>query len=434
LDPASQSLHAAVDIPDEQNMAGEVFGLTTVRDKPAQTAITTSIRNSDPANSSARTSFEGQRETADTVAADVSHAAERARQAQDALDRWGLFGRADKVQAAEESSVAQASFLTRAFHCSRVLCNPKSAFRAFLLFFSVLLIATGVVLQKVKPHPEEDMSFKWLYFFGAIWPLCEVSHVISSQLFHAFELLFFQEFLAHFDNLVLALERTLAAGLVLIWERAVLSWIWCRGVYEAQCQDPNYETAELILRRIAACALVATIASLLAAALTKHVSTKFYSSTHFKKLHDALDQEYQLRALSRPQMRRRNPRASAKPRAPGLTMANLTVVNAARGHHLASCGDVASSSGRGSNKPSRPQKSFSADNLAKRAQAPSLRVSDEETRSVLSLDDSSLSEEALLEGTEDIQLPMEKRLLSAVPLQMLDNLDSEVRQPLLTRV
>lgn len=51
----------------------------------------------------------------------------------------------------------------------------------------------------------------------------------------------------------------------------------------------------LVIRRIVLCLLIATIASLIASICTKAISTHFYRSTHFKKLHEALGKEFQLK-------------------------------------------------------------------------------------------------------------------------------------------
>lgn len=50
-----------------------------------------------------------------------------------------------------------------------------------------------------------------------------------------------------------------------------------------------------IIQRIVLCVLIATIASLIASVCTKAISTNFYRSTHFKKLHEALGSEFKLK-------------------------------------------------------------------------------------------------------------------------------------------
>ena len=46
------------------------------------------------------------------------------------------------------------------------------------------------------------------------------------------------------------------------------------------------------------CVWLATCASLIAAGVTKHISTYFFKSTHFKKLKDALEREFILQVMA----------------------------------------------------------------------------------------------------------------------------------------
>ena len=59
------------------------------------------------------------------------------------------------------------------------------------------------------------------------------------------------------------------------------------------CVNPPMQTA-LIISRSLSCFLVYSVASLIAAGVTKYISTHFYKSTHFKKLKAALEKEFQL--------------------------------------------------------------------------------------------------------------------------------------------
>jgi hypothetical protein len=53
--------------------------------------------------------------------------------------------------------------------------------------------------------------------------------------------------------------------------------------------------SSFVLGRILLCVLLASCASLIASVFTKLISTHFYRSTHFKKLHEALGKEFQLK-------------------------------------------------------------------------------------------------------------------------------------------
>jgi hypothetical protein len=54
------------------------------------------------------------------------------------------------------------------------------------------------------------------------------------------QLLFFREFLAHYESLTSALRRTATCGVWLIWYFVVFEWTFCDGVYEAICKRESY--------------------------------------------------------------------------------------------------------------------------------------------------------------------------------------------------
>eukprot|EP00192_Tetraselmis_astigmatica_P003590 CAMPEP_0117676600 /NCGR_PEP_ID=MMETSP0804-20121206/16262_1 /TAXON_ID=1074897 /ORGANISM="Tetraselmis astigmatica, Strain CCMP880" /LENGTH=544 /DNA_ID=CAMNT_0005485755 /DNA_START=98 /DNA_END=1730 /DNA_ORIENTATION=+ len=134
-------------------------------------------------------------------------------------------------------------------------------------------------------------------------PARTLSHTAISDpcLPHRRELYFFKEFLAHYDSLIRALTRTISTGLLIAWHTLLFSVLWCSGdVYSATCTNSSYVQASNIAFKVLLCIFVATLASLIAAGVTKFISTHFYKSTHFKKLKEALEIEFQLRALSTP--------------------------------------------------------------------------------------------------------------------------------------
>lgn len=56
----------------------------------------------------------------------------------------------------------------------------------------------------------------------------------------ASQLLFFREFLAHYESLTRSLIRTATMGMLLIWYFVVFEWAFCGGMYEATCVSQPY--------------------------------------------------------------------------------------------------------------------------------------------------------------------------------------------------
>lgn len=224
----------------------------------------------------------------------------RAEMAQDALERWGIFGGGDQGDKGQgiDSSLEQCpkeeeeegSFIWR----------KRKVVTALLLLLSAGLISTGVILQVLESSPERKVAFRWCYFIAGIFPAYLFAAWFVRYLIHTIEAIFFHEFLAHLESLRRACRVSLFLLIVVIWQRCMFAWGWCMGKYADTCNDPTYLEASRVCLNIILCLFVASLATLLAAAATKLLSTHFYKSTHFKKLQAALDKEYRLKILSKP--------------------------------------------------------------------------------------------------------------------------------------
>jgi len=197
----------------------------------------------------------------------------------------------------------------------RMLANKELLTALALVSISLFVVGIGVLLQTLPYFVERGnfLAFRWCYLIGALIPIYYICRWTTARVFHGIELLFFREFLAHYESLTSALRRTATCGVWLIWYFVVFEWAFCDGVYEAICKRESYIKSSFVLGRILLCVLLASCASLIASVFTKLISTHFYRSTHFKKLHEALGKEFQLKALSSTRQRRKPKRKTVKP-------------------------------------------------------------------------------------------------------------------------
>jgi len=219
----------------------------------------------------------------------------RAAQAMEAYGRMGIFGDANTEDGTMHKKIAK-------------LCADKEQMTMlWLLVSSFIVIGIGVLLQKLPASAKngESISFRWCYFAGGAIPLYYLAKWGTAKIFHTIEVVFLGEFLAHYESLTKALIRTATMGMLLLWYFVVFELAFCDGVYAATCASAPYQKMSTIIQRIVLCVLIATIASLIASVCTKAISTNFYRSTHFKKLHEALGSEFKLKALSSTRQRRR---------------------------------------------------------------------------------------------------------------------------------
>jgi len=187
-----------------------------------------------------------------------------------------------------------------------------NALKLFLNVISVLVILGGVVLA-TPVSPEQIYAFRWPIFFGAIIPIFFLSKLCTHSLYHWIEVHYFKEQLFHFSSMKKSTRNVLFFSMVLLWYFLVFELLWCRHtMYNGVCKEPAYREVTRIMMKIILCLTLASLATFLAALAAKMISTHFLKSTHFKKLHMALEKEHYLKTLSNPKLRREPPKKADK--------------------------------------------------------------------------------------------------------------------------
>eukprot|EP00873_Tetraselmis_striata_P024661 jgi/Tetstr1/444925/TSEL_032743.t1 len=169
---------------------------------------------------------------------------------------------------------------------------------------SLLALAAGGVLAS-QVSPERKATFRWLIFAGALFPLFYLTKLATKCIYHFVEIYYFQEALYHFHSLKTSTHHLLFFTFLLLSYYMIFEWLWCSGMFEGVCTDAAYIQVTRTMLKIIACATLACLATFMAALVAKLVSTHFLKSTHFQKLHLALQKEYILKRLSNPKLRRK---------------------------------------------------------------------------------------------------------------------------------
>mmetsp|Transcript_46837 Transcript_46837/g.117251 ORF Transcript_46837/g.117251 Transcript_46837/m.117251 type:complete len:849 (+) Transcript_46837:187-2733(+) len=182
--------------------------------------------------------------------------------------------------------------------------QKKLLVRAAFTGLSLMLMGAGVVLA-TEVSPERLVTFRWCLFIGSIIPLFYVCKSASSFFYYCIEVYHFQEPLYHFTSLRSTTHHLMFFGILLVWYFVVFEWVWCSGIYARVCAEPAYREVTQTMMKILACALLASLATFLAALVAKLISTHFLKNTHFKKLRVALEKESMLKTISNPRMRRK---------------------------------------------------------------------------------------------------------------------------------
>mmetsp|Transcript_26508 Transcript_26508/g.74517 ORF Transcript_26508/g.74517 Transcript_26508/m.74517 type:complete len:728 (+) Transcript_26508:274-2457(+) len=354
-----------------------------------------------------------------------SSASEAGDRAKAALDLWAIFGPAGKP---DENPNEDGNTKSETPNSSK--WTTKRVLAAVGLFLSAVVIAAGVALN-VLPENPDMVSFRWFFFAGAILPVFVLCRLLCRGVFRTVELHFFRELLAHYENLVRAVARTMAVGILAIWHTLLFSVLWCTGDYESVCTNGAYLKSVEITSKVLACVLVATMARLIAASIAKAMSTHFYKSTHFKKLKAALEKEFQLRALSKPRKARAKPKPKPCALAPSSAPASMRGTDNSRRVSVSdpaihqACAeesaapydgvaiDMAGAWPRGAggrsvgNSPQRPRRSSSGD--------------ESESESVLGELEDSVNWSEL----GDVQFSLDKDMVNDLPIELLENQDLE---------
>jgi len=168
----------------------------------------------------------------------------RAEQAQEALDRWGIFGDKDKEDNSDPAQELPSSTIEQSAEAATL--KRRKLVGGCLLMLSAALIAAGVILQVSKRSPEKKVAFRWCYFVAGIYPLYLFSAWFMTYLIRTIEVMFFQEFLAHLETLKNAWRLSLFWALVLVLQRCVFVWLFCWGSYSGTCSDATYQRVSFI--------------------------------------------------------------------------------------------------------------------------------------------------------------------------------------------
>eukprot|EP00873_Tetraselmis_striata_P005195 jgi/Tetstr1/425459/TSEL_015906.t1 len=196
--------------------------------------------------------------------------------------------------------------------------------KVILNVISALVIAAGIVLA-TPVSPEQLYAFRWPIFFGAIFPFFCISRWLTNKVYHIIEVCIYKEPLFHFRSLKKSTKTLMFFLLVLVWYFLVFELLWCRyEMYNGVCKEPAYVEVTRTIMKIILCCTLGSLATFLAALVAKLISTHFLKSTHFRKLHVALEKEYYMKILSDPKQRRQESRPNMSSRGTSQFMGGMT--------------------------------------------------------------------------------------------------------------
>uniref|UniRef100_A0A061SMR3 MscS-Like mechanosensitive ion channel MSCL15 n=1 Tax=Tetraselmis sp. GSL018 TaxID=582737 RepID=A0A061SMR3_9CHLO len=191
-------------------------------------------------------------------------------------------------------------------------------FLLVLINLTCIAVIAAEVVRVLKASPGELTLFRWVVFGASTIPIYSMVGVAVKYLYYLLELYFYREPLYQFHSLEHATHYSVFFILELLWYFVVFQWAFCSGRHAAECSRNMYVQATTTLLRVMECLLLASIANLIAAIAANKLSTHFLKSNHFKKLQNALENEYKLKILSDPRRRRKPNRNQGQQKNSGL--------------------------------------------------------------------------------------------------------------------